>query len=98
VTNTELEQRAIQELEQDLEHRLDREHKGLEDVKFRFTKLQLRVKLFGKEDLDDEELGLYEQSYPEDMARHEAEIALVRAQLAKLRTYAESRAAGTRQV
>jgi len=98
VTNTELEQRAIQELEQDLEHRLDRELKGLEDVKFRFTKLQLRVKLFGKEDLDDEELGLYGQSYPEDMARHEAEIALVRAQLAKLRTYGESPATGTRQV
>jgi hypothetical protein len=85
---TELEQKAVQELEQDLGERIEREQKGLEDTQFRWTKLQIRVKLFGEQDLDEQELESWSQVYPMDIARHEAEISRLQGQIERLHAYA----------
>jgi hypothetical protein len=87
---TELEQKAVQELERDLGERIEREQKGLEDTQFRWTKLQIRVRLFGEQDLDDQELESWNQVYPTDIAKHQAEIARLNRQLEQLRAYAAS--------
>jgi hypothetical protein len=59
---TELERKAVQELERELGGRIEREHK----------------------------LESWSQVYPEDIARHEAEIARLKKQLERLRAYASS--------
>jgi len=87
---TELERRAAQELAEDLRQRIELEQGGLQSTQFKLTKLQLRVKLFGKADLDDEERERFAQVYPDDIARHESEIARLQAQLDKLLAYAET--------
>ena len=87
---TELEQKAVQELERDLGARIEREKKGLEDTEFRWTKLQIRVRLFGEQDLDEQELESWSQVYPTDIAKHKAAISRLNGQLEQLLAYAES--------
>jgi hypothetical protein len=84
---TELEQRAVKELTDDLQRRLELETKNLYNARFELTKLQIRVKLFGEEPLDDKEREAFARAYPEDIAKHEAEIARLQAQLDKLLAY-----------
>jgi hypothetical protein len=84
---TELEQRAVEELTGDLQRRLELETKNLDNARFELTKLQIRVKLFGKETLDDKERESFAQAWPEDIAKHEAEIVRLQAQLDKLLAY-----------
>ncbi len=72
---TELERRAIKELMDDLEQRLELETKNLDNARFELTKLQIRVKLFGEETLDDSEREAFVQACPEDIAKHEVEVA-----------------------
>jgi hypothetical protein len=86
---TELEQRAVKELTDDLQRRLELETKNLYSARFELTKLQIRVKLFGEESLDDEERKEFAQACPEDITEHEAEIARLQAQLDKLLAYGE---------
>lgn len=86
---TELEQRAIKELMDNLEQRLKLETRNLENARFELTKLQIRVKLFGEESLDDSEREAFAQACPEDIAKHEAEVARLQAQLDKLRAYGQ---------
>jgi len=88
MTLTELEQKAIQELERDLGERIDREQKGLEDARFKWTKLQIRVQLFGEQDLDEQELESWDQVYPTDIAKHTAEISRLNEQFKQLLAYA----------
>jgi hypothetical protein len=87
---TELEQKAVQELERDLGARIEREQKGLEDTQFRWTKLQIRVQLFGEQDLDKQELESWSRVYPMDITKHKAEISRLNRQLEQLLAYAES--------
>jgi hypothetical protein len=87
---TELERSAAQELAEDLRQRIELEQGGLQGTQFKLAKLQIRVKLFGKTDLDDEERERFAQVYPDAIARHEAEIAHLQAQLDKLLAYAET--------
>lgn len=84
---TELEQRAVKELTDDLQRRLELETKNLYSARFELTKLQIRVKLFGEESLDDKEREAFARACPEDIAKHEAEIARLQAQLDKLLAY-----------
>lgn len=88
---TEMEQRAVQELVEGLKRRLDLETKNLDSTRFDLTKLQIRVKLFGEEDLDDKEREAFTQAYLEDIAKHEAAIARLQAQLDKLLAYGKER-------
>jgi hypothetical protein len=88
MTLSDLEQKAAQELERDLGERIEREQKGLEDTQFRWTKLQIRVQLFGEQDLDEQELESWSQVYPMDIARHKAEISRLNGQLEQLLAYA----------
>ena len=71
----------------DLKRRLELEKKNLESARFEFTKLQIRVKLFGEESLDDRERQSFAQTCPQDLAKHEAEIVRLQAQLDKLLAY-----------
>jgi hypothetical protein len=84
---TELERRAIKELMDDVEQRLKLETRNLENARFQLTKLQIRVKLFGEETLDDSEREAFVQACPEDIAKHEAEVARLQMQIDKLRAY-----------
>jgi hypothetical protein len=84
---TELEKRAINELISDVQRRLELEMRNLDSTQFELTKLQIRVKLFGEENLDDKEREAYTQSYPKDIAKHEAELSRLQAQLDKLHAY-----------
>jgi hypothetical protein len=86
---TELERRAIKELTDDLEQRLKLETRNLDSARFELTKLQIRVKLFGEETLDDSEREAFVQAYPEDIAKHEAKVAQLQTQLDKLRAYGQ---------
>ena len=86
---TELERRAIKELMDDLEQRLELEIKNLDNARFELTKLQIRVKLFGEETLDDREREAFVQACPEDISKHEVEVARLQAQLDKLRAYGQ---------
>jgi len=83
----EMEQKAVQELVEGLKRRLEQETKNLNSTRFDLTKLQIRVKLFGEQDLDDRERKAFAQTYPEDTTKHEAEIARLQAQLDKLLAY-----------
>jgi len=87
---TELEQRAIKELVEEMQRRLDLEARNLDSARFEFTKLQVRVKLFGEENLDQKEREAYAHSYPEHIAKHEAGIARLQEQLDKLRAYGQA--------
>ena len=82
-----MEQRAVQELVEGLRQRLEQETKNLDSARFDLTKLQIRVKLFGEQDLDDREAKAFAQAYPEDIAKHQAEIAHLQGQLDKLLAY-----------
>ena len=84
---TELEQRAIKELTEELQRRLELETKNLDSAQFEFTKLQIRVKLLGEGTLDDKEREASIQAYPEDIAKHQAAIARLQEQLDKLLAY-----------
>jgi translation elongation factor EF-1beta len=84
---TELEQRAIKELMSDLQRRLELETKNLGSARFGLTKLQIRVKLFGEDTLSDKEREEFTKTYPEDIAKHETEIARLQTQLDKLLAY-----------
>jgi hypothetical protein len=84
----ELERRAAQELEEEIGARLEREQKALYETQLKWTKMQIRVKLFGESDLKEEEQALWNCTYPQDMERHEAEIARLKVQLEQLRTFA----------
>jgi hypothetical protein len=83
----EMEQRAVQELVEGVRRRLEQEAKSLDSARFELTKLQIRVKLFGEQDLDARERKAFTQACPEDIAKHEAEIARLQAQLDKLLAY-----------
>jgi hypothetical protein len=84
---TEMEQRAVQELVEDLKRRLEQETKNLDSARFDLTKLEIRVKLFGEQDLDDKAREAFTQAYPEDIAKHEAEITRLQTQLDILLAY-----------
>ena len=84
---TELEQRAIKELTSDVQRRLELATKNLGSARFALTKLQIRVKLFGEETLNDKEREEFAQTYPEDIAKHEVEMTCLQAQLEKLLAY-----------
>jgi hypothetical protein len=84
---TELEKRAVNELISDVERRLELETRNLDSAQFGLAKLQIRVKLFGEENLDDKEREAYKQSSPEDIAKHKAEISRLQAQLDQLQAY-----------
>jgi hypothetical protein len=84
---SELERQAAQELEGEIGARLEREHKALEDAQLKWTKLQVRVQLFGESDLKEEEQALWACVCPQDIERHEAEIARLKAQLEQLRAF-----------
>lgn len=86
----EMEQRAVQELLEGLNRRLEQETKNLDNARFGLVKLEIRVKLFGEQDLDDREHKAYSQTYPEDIAKHEAEIARLQVQINKLLAYGEA--------
>jgi hypothetical protein len=86
----EMEQRAVQELVENLKRRLEQEMKNLDSARFDLVKLEIRVKLFGEQDLDDRERKAFTQAYPEDIAKHEVEIARLQAQLDKLLAYEEA--------
>ena len=86
----EMEQRAVQELVEDLKRRLEQETKNLDSARFDLTKLQIRVKLFGEQDLDDREREAFTQAYPKDIAKHEAEIVRLQTQLNKLLAYGKA--------
>jgi len=86
---TELERRAVKELVEEMQGRLDLEARNLASAQFEFTKLQIRVKLFGEECLDQKEREAYTQSYPEHIARHEAGIARLQEQIEVLRAYGQ---------
>jgi hypothetical protein len=83
----EMEQRAVQELIEVLRRRLEQETKNLDGARFDLVKLQLRVKLFGEHDLDDREREAFSQTYPMDIAKHEAEISRLQTQLDKALAY-----------
>ena len=87
---TELEQRAVEELTSDLKRRLELETKNLGSARFGLTKLQIRVKLFGEETLDDKEREEFVHTYPEDIVKHETAIARLQAQLDKLIAYGKA--------
>jgi len=87
---SETEQRAVQELVEGLKRRLEQETKNLDSARFDLVKLEIRVKLFGEQDLGDKEHKAYTQTYPEDIAKHEAEIARLQAQLDKLLAYGKA--------
>ena len=89
MTRTELEQKAIEELMEEMQRRLELETKNLDSARFEYAKLQIRVKLFGEETLDEKERGAFAERYPEDIAKHEAGIARLQEQLDKLRAYAQ---------
>ena len=86
----EMEQRAVQELVAGLKRQLEQETKNLNNARFDFVKLEIRVKLFGEQDLDDRERKAYSQTYPEDIAKHEAQIARLQVQIDKLLAYGET--------
>ena len=88
---TELEQRAIKELTEEMQRRLELEARNLDSARFEFTKLQVRVKLFGEENLDQKEREAFAHSYPEHIAKHEAGIAHLQGQLDKLLAYGQDR-------
>jgi hypothetical protein len=85
---SKLEREAVQKLEQEIGERLERERKGLEETQLKWTKMQIRVKLFGESDLKEEELELWNATYPQDMERHQAEIARLKGQLEQLQAFA----------
>jgi hypothetical protein len=84
----EMERRAVQEIEQELKQRLERETQALEDTQFNLTKLRIRAELFGKEDLGEKERECLETTYPRDVAKHEGMIARLQAHLDRLHAYA----------
>jgi hypothetical protein len=84
---TELEQRAVKELVDGLQRRLELETNNLDSARFELTTLQIRVKLFGEGSLDDKEREALAKTCPGDIAKHEAEIARLQAQLDKLLAY-----------
>lgn len=85
---TELQRQAAQELEGEIGARLEREQKALNETQLKWTKMQIRIQLFGESDLKEEEQELWNRAYPQDMERHEAEIARLKAQLEQLRAFA----------
>jgi hypothetical protein len=85
-----MEQRAVQELVEGLKRRLEQETKNLDSARFDLVKLEIRVKLFGEQDLGDKEHKAYNQTYPEEVAKHEAEIARLQMQLDKLLAYGKA--------
>jgi len=85
---SELEREAVHKLEQEIGERLEREQKGLEETQLKWTKMRIRVKLFGESDLKEEEQELWNCAYPQDMERHETEIARLKGQLEQLRAFA----------
>jgi hypothetical protein len=89
MSHAELEERAIAELSGEMERRLELEARNLESARFEFTKLQIRVKLFGEDSLDQKEREAFAQSHPEHIAQHEAGLARLQEQLDKLRAYAD---------
>ncbi|MFN2130315.1 MAG: hypothetical protein ACK2VD_07310 [Anaerolineae bacterium] len=50
--------------------------------------MQIRVRMFGESDLKEEEQELWNCTYPQDMERHEAEIARLKVQLEQLQAFA----------
>lgn len=84
---TEVEQRAVKELMDELQRRLELETRNLGHAQFELTKLRIRASLFGEETLDDRERKALVQAYPEDIAKHQTEITRLQAQLAKLGAY-----------
>jgi hypothetical protein len=86
----EMEQKAVPELAEGLKRRLEQEIKNLDSAQFDLVKLEIRVKLFGEQDLDDRERKAFSQAYPEDIAKHKAEIARLQAQLDKLLAYGKT--------
>ena len=89
MSQSELEQRAIKELLEETQQRLELETKNLDSARFEFTKLQIRIKLFGKQNLDQKEHEAFAHSYLEHIAKHEAGIAALQEQLDKLRAYGQ---------
>ena len=70
-----------------MQRRLELETKNLDSARFEFTKLQIRVKLFGEETLDDKERKAFVHACPGDIVKHEAALARLQAQLDKLLAY-----------
>ena len=87
MSRTELEQRAIEELTEEVQRRLELEAKNLASARFEFTKLQIRVKLFGEETLDEKEREAFARACPEDIVHHKTELARLQEQLDKLSAY-----------